>query len=342
MFNNLCLFAHFDQDDILADYVIHYLEAIRAVGFDIVVISTSHLPANDVSRLRSVAHDVILRENKGHDFASWALGIERYASLVSGQLMIANDSVYGPIGDLSQALARLTSVRSDVYGIIESREIKRHLQSWLIIFEPHVHDSAAFRSVFKQPFHQMTKAEIIRDGEIGLSQSLISHGYSIRALFDGKFRNGQSLKISSNASHFLWRELIEIEEIPFLKVELLRVNPCRIASISKWNDVVTAKLPELAAMIESHLARTSKGRTNDVESLHRLPALPNDLQIFVGRDYDYATTGRKVASWVNLAYSRFHGLKRLLLRQFYYNSVPLRHVFARSKQRSFPRDGGLP
>ena len=121
MFRNLCLFAHFDQDNILADYVPYYLEAIRAAGFDIVVISTSDLSADDILRLRSVAHDVILRENNGHDFASWALGIERYASLVSGQLMIANDSVYGPIGDLIRAIERLTSVSSDVYGMIEKQ-----------------------------------------------------------------------------------------------------------------------------------------------------------------------------------------------------------------------------
>ncbi|GJD39819.1 hypothetical protein OICFNHDK_2283 [Methylobacterium bullatum] len=326
MFNNLCLFAHFDQDNVLADYVIYYLEAIRAAGFDIVVISTSHLSANDVLRLRSVAHDVILRENIGHDFASWALGIERYASLVSGQLMIANDSVYGPIGDLNRALTRLTSVPSDVYGMIESKEIKRHLQSWLIIFEPHVHASAAFRGVFKQPFHQMSKAEIIRDGEIGLSQNLISHGYSIKALFDGKFRNGQSLKIPSNTSHFLWRELIEIEEIPFLKIELLRVNPCRIASISTWIDVVTAKRPELVPMIEGHLARTSKGRAHTISTLHNIPARRMDLQLFVKRDYSLAAGGRRFAGHANLMYLRFYKISRWLIRSidnFYSPDRPL-------------------
>ncbi len=100
MFDNLCLFAHFDQDDVLADYVLHYLQAIQAAGFDIVVISTSNLSDADVARLRTVAQDVILRENRGHDFASWGLGIERYADLFSGRLLLTNDSVYGPIGDL--------------------------------------------------------------------------------------------------------------------------------------------------------------------------------------------------------------------------------------------------
>ncbi|WP_419952603.1 MULTISPECIES: rhamnan synthesis F family protein [Hyphomicrobiales] len=314
MFRNLCLFAHFDQDNILADYVPYYLEAIRAAGFDIVVISTSDLSADDILRLRSVAHDVILRENNGHDFASWALGIERYASLVSGQLMIANDSVYGPIGDLIRAIERLTSVSSDVYGMIESREINRHLQSWFIIFEPHVHASLAFKSVFRQPFHQMSKSEIIRKGEVGLSQSLIANGYNIRALFDGNFNNGQRLRISSNTSHFLWRELIENEDIPFLKIELLRVNPCRIGSISRWIDVVAAKRPELVPMIKDHLVRTSKGRKDDAASPRCGPASRNDPEFFVGRDYVYAAAGRRTASLINYIYSRFYSLKRMILR----------------------------
>lgn len=331
MFNRLCLFAHFDQDDIVADYVIYYLEAIRAAGFDVVVISTSDLSTDDVSRLRSVAHDVILRENKGHDFASWALGIERYASLVSGQLMLANDSVYGPIGDLSRALTRLTSVPSDVYGMIESSEIKRHLQSWFIIFEPHVHASLAFRSVFKQPFHHMSKADIIRQGEVGLSQNLIAHGYSIRALFDGNFTNGQSLRISSNTSHFLWRELIENEDIPFLKIELLRVNPCRIASISRWVDVVAAKRPELVPMIEDHLARTSKGRTHDVASLHRRSDFHHDLQNFTGRDYAYASAGRAISGLSNQIFYRIYLMTRELMRRIYYKFARVRDLFSQLK-----------
>ncbi|GJE16948.1 rhamnan synthesis F family protein [Methylobacterium marchantiae] len=324
MFDNLCLFAHFDQDDLVADYVIYYLEALRATGFEIVVISTSRLSEKDISRLRSVSHDVILRENRGHDFASWGLGIERYAGQVSGQLMIANDSVYGPIGDLNHALARLTSVSADFYGMIESPEIAPHLQSWLIIFEPAVYNSSAFRAVFAQEFQEMAKVDIIQKGEIDLSQSLIASGFSMRSLFDGTFENGKKLNIPSNYSHFLWWELVEIANIPFLKIELLRVNPCRIASLHKWKDIVIARRPELVPMIEDHLVRTSKGRQHTIPYLHNLPARRRDLQFFVKRDYFLAASGRRFAGRANLIYLQFQKTMRGLMRRIYYIGAPLR------------------
>ncbi|MCC0808928.1 hypothetical protein FPV16_22455 [Methylobacterium sp. W2] len=318
MFDKLCLFAHFDQDDLVADYVIYYLEAIRAVGFEIVVISTSRLSMEDVFRLQSVAHDVLLRENKGHDFASWALGIERYAELVSGQLMIANDSVYGPIGDLNRTLERLTSIPADFYGMIESAEIAPHLQSWLIVFEPAAHFSAAFRTLFRQDFYKMSKIEIIRNGEIGLSQSLLSHGFRMRSIFNGQFKNGENLKIPSNFSHFLWQEIIEFEDIPFLKVELLRVNPSRITSLDTWKDVVMGRSPDLVPMIENHLARTSIGRQNNALPIRDLSIFRNKLQHYIKHDYTHASAGHTILVRLNLLYFWLQRLWPAILRRSSY------------------------
>lgn len=314
MFDNLCLFAHFDQDDVVADYVLHYLQSIRAAGFDIVVISTSNLSDADVARLSTVAQAVILRENKGHDFASWGLGIERYADLVSGRLLLTNDSVYGPIGDLGQALARLTSVPADIYGMIESQEIAPHLQSWFLLFEPQVHRTDAFRAIFAQDFPGMVKTDVIRNGEVGLSQSIAAQGFRMRSLFSGRFGNGEAMRITSNPSHFLWRELIEHENIPFLKIELLRVNPMRIGRLAAWREIVYARSPVLAPMIEAHLARTTRARGPSITELHNLPRPQRALQHFISRDYAYASAGRAFAARANLFRLRLRQIGGAIVR----------------------------
>lgn len=301
MFDKLCLFAHFDQDDVVADYVLWYLGAIRAAGFPIIVISTSKLSDDEVERLRVIADDVILRENRGHDFGSWNLGIQRYADQVSGQLLIANDSVY-PVGDLGAAIHRLTSVEADAYGMIESLEIARHLQSWFLLLEKRVHSHPAFRAVFNRDFASLSKSEIIREGEVGLSQALLDHGFRLHALFSGLSPTGRNLRLSSNYSHFLWRELIEGEGIPFLKIELLRVNPCRITDLAQWREVVGHRAPELVPMIQQHLARTVKGGEQGINAIHGLSASRLDIQSFIRRDYVYAAARRPVASLGNIAW----------------------------------------
>ena len=40
---DVCLFAHFDKDDRLDDYVLRYLAKLKELNFAIVLISTSRL-----------------------------------------------------------------------------------------------------------------------------------------------------------------------------------------------------------------------------------------------------------------------------------------------------------
>ena len=53
----------------------------------------------------------------------------------------------------------------------------------------------------------------------------------------------------------LWKELVEVVGIPFIKVELLRDNPHSISDVMAWRSVVHARSPELIPMIERHLSR---------------------------------------------------------------------------------------
>src|SRR4051794_30873889 len=100
---DLCLFAHFDKDAFVDDYVLHYLAALKDLSFSIVFITTSPLSADEQAKLAGLCNDVILRSNAGLDFASWAVGLQRYADTLDGRLLLVNDSVYAPVGDLPRA-----------------------------------------------------------------------------------------------------------------------------------------------------------------------------------------------------------------------------------------------
>jgi hypothetical protein len=55
--------------------------------------------------------------------------------------------------------------------------------------------------------------------------------------------------------HPLWREMIQGEGVPFLKVELLRDNPTAVADLVDVPAVVSGHAPDLVPMIERHQAR---------------------------------------------------------------------------------------
>lgn len=253
---DVCLFAHFDKDNKVDDYVLRYLVKIKELGFRIIFISTSRLSSDWVERLRDDCSEVILRKNNGLDFASWSKGFAKHCGAIGGRLLLANDSVYGPIGSLHSALDRLTSVPADFYGMVESVEVAPHLQSWFLLFEPWVVQNAEFTAILAQPFATMTKKEIITKGEIGLSRRLIGAGFRYRALYHSDRLGLISRLQAINPTHLFWRELLFEHGVPFLKVELLRDNPLGIENAATILQSVRRVEPALCDVIESHLART--------------------------------------------------------------------------------------
>lgn len=255
---DICLFAHYDRHDRLADYVIHYLGALRRCGFAVTVISTARLGPGDRARIAALGGELILRDNVGHDFGSWTEGLRRLRDgsgrlQLEGRLLLANDSVYGPIGDLSAALSRLVSLPGDVHGMVESWAVTPHLQSWFLLFSPSAYRHSAFGEAFAGDFETMTKVDIIRAGEIGLSKLLRDAGLRLTALASNRPFGGSRRLVRSNPSHLLWRSLIEKDGVPFLKVGLLRDNPMHVADVAGWKEVVAAREPTLLPMIRDHL-----------------------------------------------------------------------------------------
>jgi lipopolysaccharide biosynthesis protein len=253
---DVCLFAHFDKDDKVDDYVLRYLAQLRQSNFSIVFISTSRLPATETARLQGVCCDIILRDNAGLDFASWSTGFARHAAAIGGRLLLANDSVYGPIGNLKTALERLTREPADFYGMVESVEAAPHLQSWFVLLEPQVVRSAAFRAILAQPFAAMTKKQIVLEGEVSLSRRLMQAGFHYQALHRND-HGGLWRRHDANAMLLFWRELLLQDGVPFLKIELLRDNPLGLDDAARILGEVERIDPQICALIRSHLRRVA-------------------------------------------------------------------------------------
>jgi len=265
---DVCLFAHFDKDGKVDEHVLQYLEKIKDLNFSIVFISAAPLLQPDIERLCSHCSDVILRENKGLDFGSWAAGFEKHGSAINGRLMLVNDSVYGPVGNLATALARVTKCPADFYGFVESDDIVPHLQSWFLLFESRIVRNEEFRAILAQPFAEMTKKQIIENGEIGLTRRLVAAGFRYHALYRIDLAGFAVHRRNVNPMHLFWHELLFDEGVPFLKVELLRDNPIGVEDAKTILQAVEPIDPSLCGLMKLHLTRTtaknSLNRPHDV------------------------------------------------------------------------------
>lgn len=279
--NNLCLFAHYDVQGRVADYVLHYLKEIRAAGFDIVFVSTSALAQEEVEKLSPLAVDIIIRENTGHDFGSWMEAFKRHKGSPAGLLLLCNDSVYGPLWNLAATLRQLIAVEADFYGMVRSNEIEPHVQSWFLLLTPRAHRSETFNRFMDSQTAGFAKRQIIENFEVGLTTSLEAAGLTSHALYDP--RNHRAMpRMPVNPTHLLWRRLITTYGVPFIKIELLRDNPTRV-SMSSWSKVAGAHNAEVVVHGKRHLAgrqRHPAMRANRLARIYQAFCLSDD---FLGR-----------------------------------------------------------
>ena len=63
-------------------------------------------------------------------------------------------------------------------------------------------------------------------------------------------------KSNGNILHTAWRDLIERDQFPFIKVSLLRDNPTR-QPIDDWEQVIANRNPHLAEQIVEQLNETT-------------------------------------------------------------------------------------
>lgn len=256
--NKVCLFSHFDQDDLIDDYVVKYLECLNQQNLDIVFISNSSLAESEIRKIDAFCLDIVLKDNVGYDFGAWKAGIDYLGNKLQDyeELVICNDSVYAPLFDLDDMFEKM-GYKYDFWGIIDSYEIKHHLQSYLMVFNKKVFCSDVFREFWDDYRLFQVKMNIVRKYEVELTQKLLGANFKMGVYLPYEKLN-QSRTL--NSTHYLYKELIRDFHCPLIKIGLLRDNPNSV-DISAWEDVIEENTDYDINLIKNHLKRVKKDRS---------------------------------------------------------------------------------
>ncbi|TVS05315.1 MAG: glycosyltransferase [Cyanobium sp. PLM2.Bin73] len=249
------IFVHWDVAGEVRPDVIEQLRAYRrhAVVAFVSAAPTLLEQPGAMARLRELCAVVLVRRNEGYDFGSWKAGISFCRSHLEriSRLILTNDSCYGPLHSFDSLFKRLEASNADVVGLTESTAISSHLQSYFLAYGSRVLRSALFWEFWDQIGIWGSKVELVRDCEVGWSTTLVDAGFKLEALYLA----GEH----GNVTHTHWRQLLTELEFPFLKAELLRLNPIR-QNIDSWDSVAAAINPRVAQMIRDHLAQQQHAR----------------------------------------------------------------------------------
>jgi lipopolysaccharide biosynthesis protein len=288
----VAVFLHYDRHGHLADFVLFYLEALYRAGFEIVFVSNSpELPSATWAQLKPLCALMVRRRNLGHDFGGYKDGLALIDDLESREaVIVANDSVYGPLSDLAPIL-RGCDDGAAVWGMTDNWERRYHLQSYFLLFRKTALSHPAFRAFWDKVHYVPSRLWIIKKYEIGLSQEMIKNGLRCSALFpyrrvtgalteavlhrgllrqellpdhhrqylEGLFEAVES-GVPLNPTHFLWDYLIADMGCPFIKRDLLMHNRFSIPYVSQWERLIRESTSYNPDLILRHLEIAAKNR----------------------------------------------------------------------------------
>ena len=241
----VCLFSSYDSESIVRESVYYYLRQLKMAGFDTVFISTSDAISElDLKKLAGYCIRIISRENRGYDFYSWKVGLEAYPQYHEhAGLLLANDSVYGPLFDFGDIITRLGNCDADIVGMTDSFRYYPHLQSYFIYCKRSVVLSKEFINFFDQVKVIQLKSVVVRKYEVGFAR-ILGKQFRLAALYPLEDMLDQAAyierpKCEIDPTFRLWKLLIVKFKFPFLKRSLLTrrgVSPYEVTSVLAQSD----------------------------------------------------------------------------------------------------------
>ncbi|WP_255423900.1 rhamnan synthesis F family protein [Xanthomonas sp. SI] len=313
--------AHFDAEGLLTEFTRRLLDELLLHAERIVLVSTRLAPEQAAGLDDRIK--VIVRENVGYDFYSFRTGIFAVEALYSyDELIIANDSVITiDRGGIGKAFAQMRDVECDVWGMTESLQVSRHLQSYFLVFRKSAFFSHYFERFWRNVRVLDDKWEIILSYEVGLTQWLLSHGAKIGVAFQPdaaaqrtvavrlkrkRLRDGVNALIAApskqgvmhaNPAHYLWDALYR--RFGFIKSEVLRDDPNGVLDVELERVIPDAGA---RAMLEREIARMRQTRKNTmpIATGERDVPTPEELERYGVGAIDAESLGARFAIVLHL------------------------------------------
>lgn len=158
--NRLGIFLFYDEDGIVDDYIEYMLDDISTTLQKLVIVCNGVLSVSGRRIFEKYSNDIIVRENTGFDFCAWKeamldyLGYSRIKEY--DQLILFNDSFFGPFCPFSEIFADMDQRDFDFWGLTVHGEVEtvkrmcpygyrpRYIQTYFLAFNKRMLNDYSF------------------------------------------------------------------------------------------------------------------------------------------------------------------------------------------------------
>jgi len=183
----LFLFAGYDPNNTVNDAILYYVSALSDLG-DVIVCMDCNCPKSEINKLKPYSVYQIAERHGEYDFGSYkrAYQYARDNDLLKNYeyVYLVNDSVFGPMTNMSELLQKMEKIPNDAVGLIESKH-KTHtfMESWFVLLNRKIFLSKWFDEFISSVQQEKYKFTITIKYEHGLTNLIQNHGCSWVGLY---------------------------------------------------------------------------------------------------------------------------------------------------------------
>ena len=212
----VAIFAYWDREGIIEDYVLYYLQKIKLIADCIIFSADCQIQQNELSKIDTIVTHIINGRHGEYDFGSYKRGFlyakENGLLNDADELIFSNDSCFGPFYDFDNYFNKIDRTKCDFWGMNYNKQFQKHIGSFFLVFSKKVFESESFILFINGIKKQERKEDVVLAYETTITQYLYQNGFK----YDYYYPYPSSFRIYNT----IFKE-IESRKYPFLKKSML-------------------------------------------------------------------------------------------------------------------------
>ena len=195
--SRLAIFASYDKQGIVHDYVISYLKRLKRVSDKIIFIADNHTKDEEKQKLNGLVEFCSFAPHGEYDFGSYKRGYQ-YAMQqglleTTDELILCNDSCFS-VMDFNNIFSKMKKKECDFWGLSENKSPVRHLQSYFLVFKKNVFKNKEFSNWIQTIKRQDNSCNVIQNYEIPLTSFCENIGFKSNAFIKHQEKTNPTVK----------------------------------------------------------------------------------------------------------------------------------------------------
>lgn len=208
-YNRLFLFAGYNKDNIIDDALVYYVSALSKFG-DVIVCMDSDCTKKETDKLKTYTIHTIAKRHGEYDFGSYKRCYQyaRDKKLFDkyDYVYLVNDSVFGPMFDMTNTIKNIEAKSTDAVGMIISKhKTHKFMESWFVKLNKKIFTSSWFDEFISNVKSEEYKYIITVKYEHGLTNLIQNYNCSWGGLYTyrGRYTYNNPLGLFKHGCPFI-------------------------------------------------------------------------------------------------------------------------------------------